>query len=333
MTTALLSDNPEYYTVWNYRRLILQDVFRKELSSTTPDATSESAPGLTPAQTEISLLLKEDLQFLTSLQRFHPKCYWMWNHRSWLLDQALTHLPTEAAKAFWAGELALVTKMLTRDDRNFHGWSYRRTVTSALEELSFRSLRAEADTADKPESALRALASFAVPEFEYSDRVVRANFSNFSAWHHRLQAVRRRLDEQNADETTRRAAYEAELALAAELLWAATDPKDQSLWFYHGDLMAMLDPGTPQVSRLFRELDDEQRREYIEGQVQAVKEILEDNEDCKWIYQSLLSMAQLYDKVGGNADRDEMRTWLDSLEKLDPLRRGRWKDLRQKLRL
>ncbi|GAM84521.1 hypothetical protein ANO11243_025170 [Dothideomycetidae sp. 11243] len=281
LTTALLSENPEYYSIWNYRRLILQDVFTKELSE--PQAEAEE----TPPEKEISLLLKEDLQFVTSMQRINPKVYWMWNHRAWLLGKALEYLPTPIAIQFWTEELGLVTKMLVRDDRNFHGWSYRRIVTDALEELGFRSLQSKADTATTKQ------------EFTYSDKMVRSNFSNFSAWHHRLQQVRKQLDIEEANDAARRAAYDAELALASELL----------------------------------NLSDEDRRTYVEGQMEAVKEILEDNEDCKWIYQSLLGQSELYIKVGGDANKADMSLWLDKLETLDPLRRGRWMDWRKKLAL
>lgn len=345
LTTALLSENPEYYSIWNYRRLILQDVFTKELSEpqaeaeeTPPEApadTAESASQLNSAQKEISLLLKEDLQFVTSMQRINPKVYWMWNHRAWLLGKALEYLPTPIAIQFWTEELGLVTKMLVRDDRNFHGWSYRRIVTDALEELGFRSLQSKADTATSTtaDSILRAQSSSAKQEFTYSDKMVRSNFSNFSAWHHRLQQVRKQLDIEEANDAARRAAYDAELALASELLWAATDPKDQSLWFYHQDLLAMLDPATREDALLVRNLSDEDRRTYVEGQMEAVKEILEDNEDCKWIYQSLLGQSELYIKVGGDANKADMSLWLDKLETLDPLRRGRWMDWRKKLAL
>ncbi|KAF2154239.1 geranylgeranyl transferase type 2 subunit alpha [Myriangium duriaei CBS 260.36] len=343
LTSALLSENPEYYTIWNYRRLILQDVFTKELSAPPePDEEQETGteadklqtePNLNPAQKEISLLLKEDLQFVTSTQRINPKVYWMWNHRSWLLSKALEYLPTAVATRFWTEELGLVTKMLGWDNRNFHGWQYRRIVTDALEELRLRTLQSQVAQKTTTNEQLQAQASLAKQEFDYSDKMVRANFSNFSAWHHRLQQVHKQLDTEGADDNARRKAFEEELALAAELLWAATDPKDQSLWFYHQDLMATLDPAAEAKFRLIKSPSDEERRGYIDGQMEGIKEILEDNEDCKWIYQALLGLSELYEKVGGQPDKADMQDWLDRLEKLDPLRKGRWADLSTRLDL
>lgn len=148
--SSLLQQNPEYYTVWNYRRRLLLDVFTKELASgnnavsETPTAQPGSAeqqqPTLTLAQHEIAMLVKEDLQFLIPLIKQYPKCYWIWNHRSWLLATATQHLPAQTALALWQGELALDSKMLALDSRNFHAWDYRRRIVEEIERLGEKSL-------------------------------------------------------------------------------------------------------------------------------------------------------------------------------------------------
>ena len=72
--SSLLQQNPEYYTIWNYRRRLLQNVFQKELKSGN-NAVSETAPEIaapkgeqlvtmTLAQQEIGMLVKEDLHKL-----------------------------------------------------------------------------------------------------------------------------------------------------------------------------------------------------------------------------------------------------------------------------
>ncbi|KAF2228184.1 hypothetical protein BDZ85DRAFT_255555 [Elsinoe ampelina] len=342
LTTALLSQNPEFYTIWNYRRQILSSVFSTELSSPARPASPSQTPdaeALNSAQREISLLIREDLAFLLPLQKFNPKVYWLWNHRAWLLGQASAHLPITTARQFWREELGLVEKMLGRDERNFHGWGYRREVVAALEELRYRELVAEKDTDSEQElgeearTGLRREASLAKQEFEYADRMVRANLSNFSAWHHRLRQIYRLLEGKGDTDEARKGMFDAELELVTEGLWVCTGPKDQSLWFYHLDLMATLDPDAREEFRILKGINDQERRGYVEKQTEAVKEILEDNEDCKWVYQALLDLAQLYKRIGGQADDDEMRNWLDQLEKLDPLRKLRWLDLLKKLNL
>ncbi|PSK40127.1 hypothetical protein B9Z65_8067 [Elsinoe australis] len=362
LTSTLLSQNPEFYTIWNYRRQILLSVFATELSApphpASPSSTSPSAsPSLTAAQREISLLIREDLHFLLPLQRYNPKVYWLWNHRSWLLGQATEHLPTEVAMGFWREELGLVEKMLGRDERNFHGWGYRRVVVGAVEELRLRELVRAArgkggdgggqgegedgtqggqvgkEMDEDKERELKKQASLAQQEFEYADRMVRANLSNFSAWHHRLVQIYRLLEGKDNGDGERKRMFDKELELVTEGLWVCTGPKDQSLWFYHLDLMATLDPEAREEIQILKDLRKEGRRGYVERQMEAIKEILEDNEDCKWIYQALLDLAQLYKKIGGEVDTEEMRSWLDTLEKLDPLRKNRWMDLRRNLDL
>ncbi|KAF7721153.1 hypothetical protein EC973_005360 [Apophysomyces ossiformis] len=109
MTTRILSTNPDYYTVWNWRRLILIEGILKT------------------ADEKRSVFVKE-LQLFMQLIHLNPKSYWLWNHRCWCLRT----MP----EPDWTGELRLVDKMLGMDARNFHGWDYRRYVVRQLRALS-----------------------------------------------------------------------------------------------------------------------------------------------------------------------------------------------------
>jgi geranylgeranyl transferase type-2 subunit alpha len=63
-------------------------------------------------------------------------------------------------------------------------------------------------------------------------------------------------------------------------------------------------------------------------------DILDDVNDCKWIYQALIDCKLLMVKLQGSMteqDRGELRSWLSALKELDTLRTGRWMDLEQKL--
>lgn len=99
VTTKLLALNPEYFSVWNYRRRILQHM---------PED-----------------VLAQELTFIQARLREYPKVYWIWNHRRWCLENQKS--PN------WKLELGLVDKMLSMDARNYHGWHYRRYVVSKLE--------------------------------------------------------------------------------------------------------------------------------------------------------------------------------------------------------
>lgn len=329
--SSLLQQNPEYYTIWNYRRRLLLDVFQKELKSGN-NAVSETQPEstglegkqpvtMTLAQQEIAMLVKEDLQFLIPLIKQYPKCYWIWNHRSWLLAIATQHLPTQTALQLWQGELALDSKMLALDSRNFHAWDYRRKIVGELERLGNKSM-VEA-------------------EFEYTTKMIQSNLSNFSAWHNRSQLIPRLLDERDADSASRKELFDGEFELITTALY--TDPYDQSLWSYHQYLMSTLDPKSPinsadytRKTAVLSPVTDEDRLAYLEQELESIKEMLDGAEDCKYIYQALLEYSRRHIELNsrdGSDTKIAMAGWLTELEKLDALRQGRWQDMERNMKL
>lgn len=206
----------------------------------------------------------------------------------------------------------MVSKMLDRDARNFHAWDYRRFVVLKLEEQTGKSL-AEA-------------------EFQYTTKKVTGNLSNFSAWHYRSKLIPKLLEERQADDTDRRKMLDAEFSLISRAL--NTDPYDQSLWFYHQFLLGTLEPTSRE--KIVLTLSDQDRLARLETEIEGIREIEEDTNDCKWLYQSLLKYTSMALEVeSGNqiVTTNEMRSWMDQLKKLDPLRSGRWKDLERSLSL
>lgn len=276
---------------------------------------------MTLAQQEISMLVKEDLQFLIPLIKQFPKCYWIWNHRSWLLATATQHLPTKTALQLWQGELALDSKMLALDSRNFHAWDYRRKIVGELERLGGKSM-VEA-------------------EFEYTTKMIQSNLSNFSAWHNRSQLIPRLLEERDSDAEARKKLFDGEFELITTALY--TDPYDQSLWSYHQYLMSTLDPNSPlnsanyaRSTAVLSPITNADRLGYLEQEIESIKDMLEGAEDCKYIYQALLEYSRLYlDIEAGNkmVTTKELAGWLAELRKLDPLREGRWRDMEMRMKL
>lgn len=175
----MLSSNPEYYSVWNYRRQVLRHEFLQAASSDSENAGVD----------RIADLIKSDLLFLIPLLRSFPKCYWIWNYRLWLLDEAKRLLPLPLARGLWQEELALVGRMLSLDSRNFHGWGYRRFVVETLE-----MLLSEGTTRK----------TMAPEEFEYAKKMISTNLSNFSAWHYRTKLIQRLLNENSANDEERK---------------------------------------------------------------------------------------------------------------------------------
>ena len=197
-TTTLLSLNPDYYSVWNYRREILLRRFAEA--------------GADGAAVRMQLLA-EDLMLTQESMRTHPKVYWLWNHRRWCLEM----LPPAdeahgGAAAKWRKELALVDVMLGMDPRNFMGWNYRRYVVSELASALVgggapafpASLSSDALSAD----ARAAQLALAHEELQYTLRKIESNFSNFSAWHYRSKLLPRVWDAQGLDDAARAAARE-----------------------------------------------------------------------------------------------------------------------------
>jgi len=131
-------------------------------------------------------LIEADLDFIVPLMIEYPKCYWIWKYRLWLLEEGNKRLHHNVARELWNRELVLVGKMLARDNRNFHGWGYRRRVISELESSKLNG------------------ESMVESEFEYTTKMIRASLSNFSAWHCRSKLIARLLDERNASDEKRR---------------------------------------------------------------------------------------------------------------------------------
>lgn len=180
-TSALLRKNPEYYTIWNVRRRIFANEFDNLSAQVETQQLTEDK-----RHSQVLDILNLDLQFLFPLLLQYPKCYWIWNHRLWLLQQATSYLPSEKARSLWEDELKLVGKMLTRDSRNFHGWGYRRTVIDNLESTTLGGK------------------SMARDEYDYTTKMIGQNLSNFSAWHNRTRLILRILNEESASAAERK---------------------------------------------------------------------------------------------------------------------------------
>jgi geranylgeranyl transferase type-2 subunit alpha len=180
-TAELLKINPEYYTVWNHRRRIYASEF-----DTLQKGVTDGSIKREDHDNQILDIIQLDLQFLFPLLLKFPKCYWIWNHRLWLLEQATLHLQPATARRLWEEELTLVGKMLTRDSRNFLGWGYRRTVVASLESKALNG------------------SSMAKTEFDYTTKMIGLNLSNFSAWHNRTKLILSILEEKSATDEERR---------------------------------------------------------------------------------------------------------------------------------
>lgn len=277
--------------MWNHRRRVLRHLIESQV-------------------TQAEDFIASDLQFLVPLLMQYPKCYWIWNYRMWLLDQVENTLAHHDAVKLWREEMGLVSKMLTRDERNFHGWDYRRHVVSQIERLQGPSTN-----------------SLVESEFEYTTKMIKKALQNFSALHYRSKLIPRLLKERNATPDERRELLNQELDMMQDAL---IDPFNQSAWFYHHFLMSTLTVNSSSEMAIVHDLTESERNAYFKQEITRIKDILEDYDDCKWVYQALV---QCHVEVGwlGREWSEEIGTWLNELKRLDPMRLNRWDDLQLRL--
>ncbi|ORY47078.1 protein prenylyltransferase, partial [Rhizoclosmatium globosum] len=205
-TTQILELNPDAYSAWNLRRRVLVALWSQE---------------------DINAMAHQDLKFIEKLVRVHPKSYWLWLHRGWILD----HMPSPD----WSRELKLVQMMLDLDPRNFHGWDYRRQV-------------------------LKKAGKAAVPEeLEYSMGKINQNFSNYSAWHYRSKLIPR-VFANESDSKKREAVIEKDFEVVRNAIY--TEPADQSAWLYQRWLLGQQED--QYQSRKVWEREMESIRELVE---------------------------------------------------------------------
>ncbi|CAH1108505.1 unnamed protein product [Psylliodes chrysocephalus] len=174
ISASILSSNPDVYTLWNYRKeVILMKI-------------EESKQDELEGEEKLISFLESEIKFTEQCLPENPKSYGAWHHRYWVL---LNH-----PKPNWTNEFALCTKYLTKDDRNFHVWDYRRLLVNKIG-ITFDH------------------------ELSFSTERLNINFSNYSSWHYR--STLRKLD---SDCVGR------ELDLVKNAVF--TDPGDSSAWFY-----------------------------------------------------------------------------------------------------
>ena len=76
-----------------------------------------------------------------------------------------------------------------------------------------------------------------------------------------------------------------------------------------------------------------ERLKYVSDEIDIILEILEGDQDCKWVYQSLIQLSLLHKRLSGSwpSQASDRKLWMANLQKLDPLRKGRWTEVAQTL--
>eukprot|EP00898_Chlorokybus_atmophyticus_P008625 jgi/Chlat1/8764/Chrsp90S00678 len=149
--------------------------------------------------------------------RKNPKAYGAWYQRKWLVLKSARRRLASTDR-----ELALVTKLLALDARNFHAWDYRKFLIRAV---------SDAAGVDTPAKGFTP-----ADELSYTASAINKNFSNYSAWHYRT-ALLAELAKDKPQEWLSSQLRE-EFALVRQAFY--TEPDDQAGWFYHRWLICKL---------------------------------------------------------------------------------------------
>lgn len=132
LTEQLIRVNPDFYSVWNYRREILLSV--------------HSISGLTECQmpeklhSDIMTAVRDtELGLSNAGIKKNSKSYGAWHHRQWILNRIQADVDSE---------LELCQQYLKADQRNFHCWNYRRFLAaiggvSREREIEFSTFKIE----------------------------------------------------------------------------------------------------------------------------------------------------------------------------------------------
>eukprot|EP01064_Diplonema_japonicum_P029158 TRINITY_DN4643_c0_g2_i1.p1 TRINITY_DN4643_c0_g2~~TRINITY_DN4643_c0_g2_i1.p1 ORF type:complete len:332 (+),score=64.46 TRINITY_DN4643_c0_g2_i1:32-1027(+) len=198
----ILLINPEFYTMWNYKKEILNALMkgdRKRViygSGDVIEGVAETAEQINARWFTCELAFNQKI-----IKDRDHKSYCTWHHRRYLVKNILC---ADFYKDTLRTEKALCEKLLLVDDRNFHCWGYRAWITERLQTLGEFSEQTELDHAKVRLSS---------------------NFSNYSAWHARGKIV-----QASPAQTTKDSLVSEDIALAENAFY--TEPSDQSAWIY-----------------------------------------------------------------------------------------------------
>ncbi|XP_072216935.1 geranylgeranyl transferase type-2 subunit alpha isoform X2 [Excalfactoria chinensis] len=181
--------------------------------------------------------VSEELQFVGRCLAVNPKSYGAWHHRSWVLRSHPD--PTK--------EGGVCDRMLEADPRNFHAWEHRRALWSALGSAPLGSPLGSAPLGSSPLGSPLGSVSPPDAELSFCSSLLSRDFSNFSAWHHRGELLRKH--GRHGDSHV----LKGELELVQSAVF--TDPQDHSPWVYLRCLMARASP-PPRVIGVHLDVED-----------------------------------------------------------------------------
>lgn len=311
----LLRNNPDFYSLWNFRREVLFNMNPSLQEATAENKYSgDNANNIRDEEMNLSAdgirrnpksCKYSDPWYYRILISISSGLLWFfttdgaWHHRQWIIGRFDVNFEQE---------LALCKEFLRQDQRNFHCWNYRRFVVAASKM--------------PPDE-----------ELNYSAEKVKENFSNYSAFHHRSLYIKHS-GKSFVD------ILPEEFSIVENAIF--TEPDDQSAWWYHQFLLTWV---STEVRGKQGE-DREQMAAWFVGvllqQLELIRGLQELEDRCTWVMNCLLRIidlltsvaflpaleAQVQDGGPSAADLLSQRTvLLEKLLEVDPNHRQRYKYL------
>ena len=118
--------NPDPLHLWNHRRDVLLRLVGRDKPNHHHQQHQPSNEMTSLSVSSKGWIPPTEWTFTQAALQRNPKSYGAWFHRKWLLQQEYTHGGTTLQESFLQTELALCSQLLQMDERNFHGWNYRR---------------------------------------------------------------------------------------------------------------------------------------------------------------------------------------------------------------
>jgi len=294
LTSKLLRINPDYYTLWNYRREILIGLHSENLGlhADAPETCSNKISAALG-----SSVRDEELQMSTDAIMKNPKAYGAWWHRCWIMQRFDVN---------YDAELKLCSEFLHQDQRNFHCWNYRRYVVQ---------------TGCIPAS----------DEFQYSTEKIEQNFSNYSAFHHRSVFI---VQVEHKTVKNLKAAMQVEFAIIENATFTDPYDQSAWWyhrfilhWMKNQvDLNLKGDDADAGIDL------KNWCVEILQLQIDNITSLIEFEPTCKWPVDSLVYLLTLVQEVQGEKSAEHQQRiheLLGTLKRLDPIRSRRYEETQE----
>jgi geranylgeranyl transferase type-2 subunit alpha len=172
---------------------------------------------LTQPNPQVIKFVQSELKLLQKLILKDPKSYCLWYHRQWCIVEGIKKEEDIINSAIIKNEQDLCAMMLTKDERNFHCWSYKIWLLDTYcNEIKRR------DTPDKEEI----LKDIYKKEYEQCMKIVNKNFMNYSGWFYLGKLYRYVFPDPSYEYSLVEQHIQMDLILKA----LYTDPKSEGLW-------------------------------------------------------------------------------------------------------